>query len=347
MDNEGKVDRNGKLLLGWFMPVNYLVLGARIESYAATKAQITTLQYCVKYAASSQAISKLTFELLNIISVILREDEMQIRYEQWVRADICMRDACRPSSHLSRRRIRSITGRDPSDSEFNDYDLHGHWESIHCAWANSQVETMRYSDQKRMMVYSDAYKTFRKVEEEFSRKFGVKFHFKLDRNPQNPKRYTHVTAYLVIPKETIEIESGFNWSCVFLRVESEMNLKALTPLSEESKHQFRIAAKTIGVKARLNLPFVQADLGWLTDSEDDELEGEEERSDDSVSWSSLMSLPITKRAVRRASRKGARSDRTNLRLKAFSEPETPEENMDNWPKFMMIGNHRYHVPDRN
>lgn len=342
MDDEDEVDRrNGKFVLGWAMPVNYMMLGAYIESYAITKVQISTLRYCVQHAAQSQAISRLSFELIDIIKAMLQEDEMEDSLMEWRRADRCMLNSCRPEVHFSRRRTRSLTGRDPLDPDFVDTALKGHWEDIHDYW---------YVEQERKICYEWGYESFYDIEEEFAREFGVNFHFNFCRAAESPRRPTHISAYLIIEKDTVHLESDFSPFFISQTTEHVISPEALTPLSEESKQRFRLAANKIGVKAQVSAPVFDVALDWLTDSEDEESdegsEEEQERSGQSGWCSSATSSTITGEAANRASQEGPDRNLARLGRNALTGPESPKEDLENWPKLMMIGFQEVFVPDR-
>lgn len=325
---------NGKFMFGWAMPVDYTSLGARLESYMATRPAISTFKCCVKHASGSQAISKLSVELMNIIVGMARDDDLQPRLVQWRQSRDCMLMRCKPSSHPPPVLIEGIPLRYLEPSMGED------WESSHRDLVDEQER--KVDDTFEWHPFHGAWK-------EFAREFGVEVHFSITRNYREMPSRTDVSGYLILPRQTFAIDGDYADYSLTIIVSEIIDPAVLTPLTSKEKQRFRIAAQTLGVMPSvstielLNHPecFTASSTTNGTEPEKDQ-----EAADVSDSLSSPTPSDINGFVQQ--------PTRTESSLEAPDSPTVPQlietrmpvaKRLDAWPKLMLIGYSEEYVDD--
>ena len=101
--------------------------GARLEAYAETKASVHTFNLCAQYARLlGTPLGKLRQEVLDIITSCLCNHAFEHKDQQWVKAQKCLDDACRPGDHLSKEDLSWFIDdvkRSHSDDDDSTYDF--------------------------------------------------------------------------------------------------------------------------------------------------------------------------------------------------------------------------------
>lgn len=88
------------IILAWAMPVNLAQLGARLETYAITKAAITTFQIAArnKMLATPHTLPE---EIICIIASKVRDVVFKPKMKVWAQVSRCLANECTNLSHLS------------------------------------------------------------------------------------------------------------------------------------------------------------------------------------------------------------------------------------------------------
>lgn len=322
-----KDTRNGEFMLGWAMPVDYTVLGARLECWAATKPQISTLRCCVKHAAASQAISRLSFELMEMIARMIQDDDVESRFKQWQRARLCMEGGCSFSTHFSQSHLTRIRGQPLSDR-------------LGLSTQRRQIHTRRVIDHECKL--NDTYKgPFHRMQKQFAQKFGVEILFSLVRDAFRGQTRVFVKAYMVMPKQFIEIDPQPEGNLVSLQVEATISSEAVEPLTEKEKLTFRIAAQILGVRPKPSTPMPNDDwnpLDWMTDSESEESEADGEHPVISNPSSQSNALSDTQAPAQKSPQNRVKSVRNRKKKAArVALLDYSDQSLDDWPRRMLIG----------
>ena len=88
------------IILAWAMPISLSQLGARLETYATTKAAITTFQI----AARKRMLAiphTLPEEIIGMIASKVRDVDFKPKMKLWAQINRCLANKCNPLSHLS------------------------------------------------------------------------------------------------------------------------------------------------------------------------------------------------------------------------------------------------------
>ena len=96
------------ITVAWAMPVRSVDLGARLETYAETRATITTFRLCVKYAARESSLSRLPPEMVEIVTSHINEPIFQQRRQEWAKAESCCANDCSALDHFTEEEIREM-----------------------------------------------------------------------------------------------------------------------------------------------------------------------------------------------------------------------------------------------
>ena len=94
------------ITLAWAVSVDYAKLGARLEAYVETKAQITTLKACVASSCSTHpSISKLPPEIVTAIANALKDIVYVPKIKRWLRAQKCVHNECERVDHFTKQEL--------------------------------------------------------------------------------------------------------------------------------------------------------------------------------------------------------------------------------------------------
>ena len=95
------------ITIAWAMPVSLPQMGARVMSYAQTKAQITTFRLVTKYTTLTSC-RNLPEEIISIIANNVRDAVFKQRIKRWTKIDRCLANTCTIMSHVSKADLRSF-----------------------------------------------------------------------------------------------------------------------------------------------------------------------------------------------------------------------------------------------
>lgn len=90
---------DGKISLVWAVEVDYPQLGARLEAYVDTKAQITTLKACVAHP-EARPVSKLLVELVSMVGDALKDIVYTQKIPEWHQGARCVQNECVGRDHF-------------------------------------------------------------------------------------------------------------------------------------------------------------------------------------------------------------------------------------------------------
>ncbi|KAL8884161.1 MAG: hypothetical protein Q9215_007733 [Flavoplaca cf. flavocitrina] len=227
-----------KLTIAWAARVSFAQLGARLISYIETRASITTFRLAARYTPSP-AFCKLPEELVLMIANEVSDQSFCTEMKDWVHASDCLADRCTSLSHIGM--------------------VCPHEIDQTCAFVESEVcqeESMADHFDTLIkfgngLLHMDGTTKIAKYTRAFTREFGVRPYFLINKKYDEScmPYYTDAKGYLIIPLNQGLLQSSSGEEVNSFTVDSILNPKMLTDLTEDQRRKITTAAMVLNLHA--------------------------------------------------------------------------------------------------
>ncbi|KAK0511828.1 hypothetical protein JMJ35_005678 [Cladonia borealis] len=212
------------ITLTWAIPVDAAALGARMESYAETKASIHVFKLCTQHAHPGASLGRFSPELIEMVSNEVQNAAFNRRLQIWQDCTRCCANKCRPSKHLSKEDYESL--REEHLAEDHDYEIMN--GECGCNEEYLKGSGVRHDEHEHIEAvptflshlesnnfYSRSGRWFQKCKRIIADDFGLEAYFTAFRDlemtgdwPYPP--VTAILAYLILPSvhSTLRTSSG-------------------------------------------------------------------------------------------------------------------------------------------
>ncbi|KAL9036849.1 MAG: hypothetical protein Q9180_004061 [Flavoplaca navasiana] len=227
-----------KLTIAWATRVSFAQLGARLISYIETRASITTFRLAARYTPSS-AFCKLPEELVLMIANEVSDQSFRTEMKDWVQASDCLANRCTSLSHIgmvcpheTEQKCRFVESEVCQEESMDD-----HFDTL-VKFGNG-------------LLQMDGTTKIAKYTRAFTREFGVRPYFLLNQKYEEScmPSYTDAKGYLIIPLTQGLLQSSSGEEVNSFTVDSILNPKMLTDLTEDQRRKITTAAMVLNLHA--------------------------------------------------------------------------------------------------
>jgi len=126
--------------VGWAIPVDPAILGARLSAYAETDEAINTFKLCARSSQpDAKPISRLPPELVEMVTGMVQDDAFHQHVLNWESHMRCLSCTCDYRDHVDKETLQEAMSKFCCDYEFEDYIMENNLdcdEHVRRVWAD-------------------------------------------------------------------------------------------------------------------------------------------------------------------------------------------------------------------